>query len=211
MRKIRTCPFWVALFSGICGITTAVLAFRYAPLPAVDASGSAAEPAPGSVQSRWSGTYKVTAIAPRGSATLTITDTGTLLFSIDGIHVTGTLKGYVEDKMTGLFATQGATHYTATLLGIVRKASELPQIPKGLNTSGDAVTVNESRPTPASFPMSGVFGIPPNTHPYNAQQPSPDWPLIILLGDGRTTDYDIPTNPILPGSGHVTITIHRQP
>lgn len=211
MRNSPTQTSWIPVLLGAASLAAAIALLLHASLHAVNAFAGAAPPAPAGAQSRWSGTYKVTDTAPRGSATLTITDTGTLQFSIDGIHVTGTLKGHVADKMTGLFATEGATDYTATLLGIVRKAANLPQIPKGLSTSGDAVTVNESKPTPANFPMSGVFGIPPNTHPYNAQQPSPDWPLIILLGDGRTTDYDIPPNPFVPDTGHVTITIHKQP
>lgn len=209
MRRNRTYLLCLAVLLLLCGYAAA--AFHRAESPVANAFDGGLEPAPGGAQSRWSGTYRVTAKAPRGTSTLTTTDTGTLELSVNGIQVTGTMKGHVETKMTGLFQTQGATDYTATLVGIVRKAADLPQIPKGLDASGQAAAVNEGHVMPARFLMSGVFGIAPNTHPYNAQQSSPTWALIILLGDGRVTDYDIPTIAMVPDTGHVTVTIHKQP
>jgi hypothetical protein len=211
MRKTRTNRLGLAVLFAACSLAAAAALVQHAALPAVKAFDAGAEPPPNTAPSRWSGVYKVTAIAPRGPSTLTTNDSGTLEFSVDGIQVRGTLQGHVAAKMTGMFSTQGETDYTATLAGIVRKASELPQIPKGLSTVGEAVTVNSGRATPASFLMSGMIGTPPYTQPYKAQHSSPDWPLIILLCDGRTTDYDIPPMAMVPDTGHVTVTIHKHP
>jgi hypothetical protein len=207
MRKTRTYVLWFAVLWGVGNFAM----FRHAALPVAEASDGGAEPAPNAAPSRWVGDYKVTGVAPRGVSTLTTNDAGTLQFTVNGIQVRGTLKGHVEAKMTGMFSMQGASDYTATLVGIVRKASELPNPPKGLSTSGEVVTVNAAKPTPSTFPMSGVEGTPPYTHPYNVQHPTPNWPLIILLGDGRTTEYDVPPIPMVPDTVHVKITIHQQP
>lgn len=207
MRDTRTYVLWFAV---LCwGGFPAPVGFQHTVLHAAEAFHNGAAPSPDAGPSRWSGEYKVTAVAPRGPSTLTTEDSGTIEFAIDGIHVKGTLKGHVQARMTGILSIQGASDYTATLVGIVRKASDVPNLPKGLSTTGEAVTVNAVKPTPSTFTMSGVEGTPPYTQPYQVQHPSPNWPLIILLGDGRTTEYDVPPIPMLPDTVHVKIMLHK--
>ena len=173
------------------------------------AAGS--QPSQNPPPSRWSGKYKVTSTAPRGSSTLLTVDAGSVQFTVNGTSVKGSLKGHVEAKMTGTFSLQGASDYTAALLGIVRKASQSNNLPLGMSSAGEVATLNAGTPTPLTFPMSGVVGTPPHTHSTSVQHPSPAWPLSIVLVDGYTSDYDFPRVPMLQDTGHVTVTIHKLP